>query len=130
VPVLIVVMELTEDRDRVLALVMMLGARPLELELVKKLGGLYLELEVVVKLGVRCFELELVITLGIRSLELELKERLLKLIGVISSRLLPSVIDRVAELREARLLLATLCGVLAVGEARELELLIGCGNHS
>ena len=97
---LIVVTELTELRDMVLELVMTLGARPL-LELVMKLGARYLELKVVVKLGTRCLEPELVTILGMRSFELELKEWLLSLLRVMSSRLLLSVVDSVAALREA-----------------------------
>jgi hypothetical protein len=91
----------------VLELVMTLGARPL-LELVMKLGARYLELELVAKLGVRRLELGVVITLGMRSFELELKERLLSLLGCMSSRLLLGVMDSVAALRGARLLPATL----------------------
>lgn len=109
VPVLIVVMELTEERDKVLEFVMTLGVWPLELELVMKLGGRYLELELVMKLGVRCLELVgLAISAGMWSLELEPGERLLSLLDVMSPRLLFNVIDSVAVVRDARLLPATI----------------------
>lgn len=74
-----------------------------------KLGGRYLELELVMKLGVRCLGLVgLLMPLGTRSLELELKERLLSLLGVMSLRLFPNVMDSVAVLRDVRLLPQTL----------------------